>query len=61
MINYPIVKVKTEDNLVLHGLISDTENKESIVIFIHGTSDSFYGVNFIKNLYEELPKKTFPF
>lgn len=61
MVSYPIVKVKTEDNLVLHGLINDTATKNSIPIFIHGTSDSFCGEDFIKNLFEELPKNQYAF
>jgi len=59
--DYPIVSVKTKDDLKLHGIIADTNFKKRIVIFIHGTSDSFYGVNFIKGFFEELPKDNFAF
>lgn len=59
--NYPIVSIKTADGLKLHGILTDTNPRKSIIIFIHGTSDSFYGVNFIKNLFEELPKEGFAF
>lgn len=59
--NYPIVKVKTDDNLVLHGIINDTDTKKNIVIFIHGTSDSFCGEDFIKNFFEKLPNNNYAF
>ncbi|MCX5908363.1 MAG: DUF1749 domain-containing protein [Deltaproteobacteria bacterium] len=40
---YPIVKVTTEDNLELFGVISEPEGgKGAILINIHGTSASFY-------------------
>lgn len=59
--DYPIVSVITADDIKLQGIIVETNPKNEIVIFIHGTSDSFYGVNFIKNFFQELPKKDIAF
>lgn len=39
---YPVVKVTTEDNLELFGMISEAEGRDAILINIHGTSSSFY-------------------
>lgn len=59
--DYPIVKVVTEDEIKLHGIIADADIRKKIIIFIHGTSDSFFGVNYIKNFYEDLPKHDYAF
>lgn len=49
--NYPIVKVKTSDGLVLHGLLTEpTEHTKTIVIHIHGSSGNFYGNNYFELL-----------
>jgi pimeloyl-ACP methyl ester carboxylesterase len=59
--DYPIVSVKTEDGLKLHGIVADTDLKKRIVIFIHGTSSSFYLETFTKHFFEELPKNNIAF
>lgn len=54
--NYPIVKIKTADNIDLHGIISDGgSEKDLVLINIHGTASSFYDEDFTKNLFAELP------
>jgi alpha/beta superfamily hydrolase len=41
--NYPIVNVKTEDELTLHGILTEPVNPaKTIVIHIHGSSGNFY-------------------
>ncbi len=49
--NYPIVKVKTKDQLNLYGFLAEPESgiKNSIIIHIHGTGGNFFGNDF----YEE--------
>ena len=41
---YPIVKVKTKDQLDLYGLLAEPESgvKNSIIIHIHGTAGNFF-------------------
>jgi pimeloyl-ACP methyl ester carboxylesterase len=40
---YPIVKIKTEDGLILHGFLSEPKKPSKIIkINIHGTSGNFY-------------------
>ena len=48
---YPIVKVKTKDQLDLYGLLAEPESgvKNSIIIHIHGTAGNF----FCNDFYEE--------
>lgn len=55
MMNYPIVKVKTEDGLGLHGLFTEPiESTKTIVIHIHGSAGNFYGNNYFEDLLAEL-------
>jgi pimeloyl-ACP methyl ester carboxylesterase len=49
--NYPIVKVQTEDGLMLHGLLTEPQSRsKTLKIHIHGTSGSFYWNRFVKAL-----------
>lgn len=48
---YPIVKVKTNDGLELHGLLTEPKViSKTIVIHIHGSSGSFYGNSYFEKL-----------
>lgn len=51
--NYPIVKVKTRDSLLLYGLYLQATKSTTIFINIHGTASNFYEEYFI----EEMSKK----
>lgn len=53
---YPIVEIKTKDEIVLNGLINEAPDSDTILINIHGTGGNFYEELFIKNLFLELPK-----
>lgn len=44
---YPIVSVKTSDDIVLHGFFYETDNKDEILIHIHGTAGNFYENMFV--------------
>lgn len=46
--DYPIVQVKTKDNLWLHGIYLTASEKNTIFINIHGTASNFYEEDFIK-------------
>src|SRR5579885_657205 len=49
--NYPIVYVKTKDNLKLHGLLTEpSEPSKTIVIHLHGSSGNFYGNSYFGEL-----------
>ena len=51
MVNYPIVKVETDDELVLHGLLTEPDNSsKAIIIHIHGSAGSFYWNDFFEPL-----------
>ncbi len=51
MSEYPVVKVKTVDGLILHGLFVEPKAiSKTIIIHIHGTSGSFYWNEFHENL-----------
>jgi len=50
--NYPIVQVKTEDGLWLHGLYLPAAKKETVFINIHGTASNFYEEDFIEFMAE---------
>ena len=52
--NYPIVQVKTEDGLWLHGLFLHSNNSEKILINIHGTASNFYEEDFIESFASKL-------
>lgn len=45
---YPIVNVKTKDDLFLHGLLLN--KSKSVLISIHGTAGNFYEEDFIETL-----------
>lgn len=55
--NYPIVQVKTVDNLWLHGLLLETNNSDTIFLHTHGTASNFYEEYFIDVLAEKLNSK----
>jgi pimeloyl-ACP methyl ester carboxylesterase len=50
---YPIIEVKTKDNLVLHGLISPKQS-DSLLINIHGTGSNFFCEAFQEAMYNKL-------
>jgi pimeloyl-ACP methyl ester carboxylesterase len=54
--SYPIVKITTPDNLILFGLLTDSREKKTILINIHGTGSGFYIEEFEENFAETLPK-----
>ena len=50
--NFPIVKVTSQDNFPLHGLLSEPKEKsDSIIIHIHGTAGNFYQSTFYPYLF----------
>src|SRR3989344_1753317 len=53
---YPIVKIKTPDNITLFGFLSESSNKDIILINIHGTGSGFYVEEFESEFTERLPK-----
>lgn len=53
--DYPIVEVKTLDNITLYGLLSESQQKDLILINIHGTGSCFYVEGFEKEFSENLP------
>ncbi len=55
---YKLISVKTSDNLILHGLLTEKSSK-NILINIHGTASNFYEEEFIQTFSEELPKSGF--
>jgi len=57
MLNYPIVQVKTNDNIWLHGLYIPALNSKTIFINIHGTASNFYEEDFIKILAERFSEE----
>ena len=48
--NYPIVQIKTPDNLWLHALHLHTPNSKVVFLNIHGTASNFYEEYFIEVL-----------
>jgi len=56
------VNTKTEDNLILQGLISESNDKtDSVVLHIHGMAGNFWENNFIKTMLREYPKNGISF
>ena len=51
---YPIVEVKTEDNIELHGLISLPRQSDILYLNIHGTGSNFFCEAFQEDLYNKL-------
>lgn len=50
--NFPIVRVVTEDGHILHGLIFEPHKKtDSIIIHIHGSAGNFYQSSFYPALF----------
>lgn len=53
--SYPIVTVKTNDGLVLHGLLTEpTKPSKTIDIHLHGAGGSFYGNSYFEGLTNRL-------
>ena len=56
------VETKTEDNLILQGLLSETNKKtDSVVLHIHGMSGNFWENYFVKTILKEYPKNNLSF
>lgn len=53
---YPIVEVKTADNLSLHGLHIGEKETQTILLNIHGTGSNFFCESFQQTICTELPK-----
>ncbi len=58
---YPIVNVKTRDNLILHGMLFESSDKNAIILHTHGTASNFYEEEFMTHLSEKLPIQSFSF
>ncbi len=56
-----LVSVKTTDNIELSGLISNSENRENIIIHIHGMASDFYTNSFYYPMHEHYPKNNYAF
>ncbi|MEK9158537.1 MAG: hypothetical protein AAB673_00900, partial [Patescibacteria group bacterium] len=54
---YPIVQVKTKDDLWLYGLFLEAPKSETVLINVHGTASNFYEEYFIEVLSEKLIEK----
>lgn len=54
--DYPIVKVKTPDDFTLFGFLAEANEKDTILINIHGTGSCFYAEEFEGEFIERLPK-----
>lgn len=55
--HYPIVKITTPDNIQLFGLFTESKNKGTILINIHGTAAGFYIEEFEEFFVNTLPPK----
>lgn len=53
--DYPIVNVKTPDDIRLFGFLAETNKKDIILINIHGTGSCFYAEEFESEFIERLP------
>lgn len=51
---YPIIQVKTKDNICLDGLYLPAEAKDAVFINFHGTASNFHEEDYNKFLAEEL-------
>ena len=54
--HYPIVKIKTPDNITLFGLLAESKNRDIILINIHGTGSGFDVEEFEGEFTERLPE-----
>jgi pimeloyl-ACP methyl ester carboxylesterase len=55
---YPIVKIKTADNIELHGLMTEPDIKtDKILINIHGTASNFYMEDYAIFFAQNLPEQ----
>jgi pimeloyl-ACP methyl ester carboxylesterase len=59
--NYPIVKVTTEDDYTLHGILSEREKNKGIIIHIHGTAGNFYFSPFLQELAQTVDTLNYSF
>src|SRR3989344_2068099 len=51
---YPIVQVKTPDDIWLFGLFLQSEGSKTIFLHTHGTASNFYEEYFIETLAKQL-------
>jgi len=54
--DYPIIEVKTSDNLYLFGLLSQPAHSTTLYLHIHGSGGNFFCDEYERTFYEELPK-----
>lgn len=54
---YPIVNVKTKDDMLLYGLHLKAKNSKTVIIAIHGTASNFYENDFIENIVKAAHQK----
>ncbi len=55
---YPIVKIKTEDNIPLYGMLLEPPQKtDTLFIAIHGTASNFYENDFMEAITKKLYQK----
>lgn len=51
---FPIIEIKTQDGLKLHGLITLPKKSDTIFLNIHGTGSNFFCEAFQEALYDQL-------
>ena len=54
--SYPIVEIKSIDNITLYGLLSQPAKSDVIYLNIHGTGSNFFCEKFQKIFYDQLPE-----
>lgn len=54
---WPIVSVKTKDNLLLHGIFLEAKNSKTVLINIHGSASNFYEEDFARNISKHLMER----
>jgi len=55
-VSYPIIEIKTIDNITLNGLLSQPTKSDVIYLNIHGTGSNFFCEKFQKIFYDQLPE-----
>ncbi len=56
-----IIKTETQDKLNLTGFISHTDNKENIIVHIHGMAGDPYTNNWYSYFHDKFPKNNYAF
>lgn len=56
-----IIKTQTEDGLVLSGLLSESQNKEKVILHVHGMASDFYTGSYFPLMHDQYFKKGFSF